>query len=102
MTLLPFRDQTYFRLISTRTGETLFEAKMLRGSLIVWGAHYRPCEFDALLADDGQTVALVGILRDRIGPVVTFREYLDVRASYSVEVGELPADYDPSWSRDNT
>jgi len=32
--LLPYRDQTYFRRISTRTGETLFEAKTLRGSLI--------------------------------------------------------------------
>jgi len=29
--LLQYRDHTYFRLISTRTGETLFEAKMLRG-----------------------------------------------------------------------
>lgn len=102
MMLLPYRDHTYFRLISARTGETMFEAKMLRGFMIVWGSHYRPAEFDALLADDGQTVALVGTLRDRIGPVVTFGECHDVRASYTVEVGELPPDYDPSWSRDNT
>src|SRR5512135_3227323 len=32
--LLPFRDHTYFRLISTRTDETMFEAKLLRGSLL--------------------------------------------------------------------
>jgi hypothetical protein len=100
--LLPYRDHTYFRLTSTRTGETLFEAKMLCDSIIVWGAHYRPCEFNALLADDGQTVALVGTLRDRIGPVVVFGECVDVSASYSVEVGDVPADYDPSWSKDNT
>jgi hypothetical protein len=102
MTLLPYRDHTYFLLLSTRTGETLLEAKMLCGSIIVWGSHYRPAEFESRLTDDGQTVALVGTLRDRIGPVVTFGEHLDVRASYSVEVGELPADYDPPWSRDST
>jgi hypothetical protein len=102
MPLLPYRDHTYFRLISTRTGETMFEAKMLHGSLIVWGAHWRPSEFDARLAEDGQTVALVGTLRDRIGPVVTFRECIDVRASYSVVVDDLPPDYDPAWNRDNT
>lgn len=32
--------------------------------------------------------------------MVTFREYLDVRAPYSVELGELPADYDPAWQRE--
>jgi hypothetical protein len=100
MTLLPYRDHTYFRLISTRTRETLFEVKMLGGSIIVWGQHYRPSEFGACLADDGQTVALVGTLRDRIGKVVTFREYLDVRAPYSVELGKLPPDYDPAWQRE--
>jgi hypothetical protein len=51
---------------------------------------------------NGRTVALVGTLRDRIGPVVTFGEHTDVRASHSVEVGELPADFDPAWSRDNS
>ena len=100
--LLPYREHTYFQLISTRTDETMFEAKMLCGAIIVWGSHYRPCEFDARLTDDGQTVALVGTLRDRIGPVVTFGEHLDVQTPYTVEVGELPPDYDPSWSRDNT
>src|SRR5256885_433169 len=100
MTLLPYRDHTYFRLISTRTGETLFEVKMLGGSIIIWGQHYRPSEFGAFLDCEAQTVALVGTLRDRIGRVVTFREYLDVRAPYSVELGCLPSDYDPAWQRE--
>ena len=40
--------------------------------------------------------------RQMFARVVTFREYLDVRAPYSVELGELAPDYDPSWSRDET
>ena len=55
MTLLPYQDRRYVRFISERTGETLFEIKMLGGSLIVWGSHYRPDEFAALLAIDGST-----------------------------------------------
>jgi hypothetical protein len=78
---LGYRDHTYIRLISTRTGETSFEVKMLGGSIIVWGAHYRPSEFGAYLADDGQTVARVGTLRDRIGPVLTFGDCFDVHAA---------------------
>jgi hypothetical protein len=100
--LLPFREHTYFRLTSTRTGETLFEAKMLAGAIIVWGAHYRPSEFDAHLAEDGRSVALAGALSDRIGLVVTLGDYLDAIASYSVDVGELPPDFDTSWRRDNS
>jgi len=43
-----------------------------------------------------------GTLRDRLGVVVTFGDCLDVWASYGVEVGELPADFDPSWNKDRT
>ncbi len=46
--------------------------------------------------------SLAGVLRDRIGPVVTFGDCLDVRAPYSVELGELAPDYDPSWRKDTT
>ena len=102
MTVLPYRDHTFVRILSTRTGETLFEIKMLGGSMIIWGSHYRPSEFEARLTDDRQTVALAGVLRDRIGPVVAFGDCLDVRAPYSVELGDLPPDYDPSWRKDTT
>ena len=102
MTILPYRDRGYVRFVSDRTGETLFEIKMLDGALIVWGSQYRPSEFDALLAIDGTTVALLGTLRDRVGPVVTFAECINIRAGFRVEVGSIPATYDPSWSRDRT
>jgi hypothetical protein len=102
MIVLPFRDRTYLRFVSSRTAETLFELKMLDRSLLVWGAHYRPSEFDALLSKDGATVALVGTLRDRCGPVVTFSDMMCIRAGYSVEYGELPDNFDPSWRRDET
>lgn len=75
---------------------------MLDGALLVWGAHYRPSEFDALLADDGATVAVLGTLRDRLGPVVAFAECLRVSAGFRVEIGRLAPDFDPSWSRDRT
>jgi hypothetical protein len=102
MLVLPFRDHSLIRFRSLRTGETMFEARMFRGCLIVWGERYRPSEFDATLADDGRTVALTGTLRDSCGAVVTFGETLEIHAGYSVEVGELPSDYDPSWTRDRT
>lgn len=73
-----------------------------RRSAVVWGSHYRPDEFDIHLAADGATVSVWGTLRDRIGPVVTFGESLNVLSGFPLELGSLPADYDPSWSRDNT
>lgn len=39
-------------------------------------------------------------LHDRIGTVVVFGDCLDERAPYSVEMGDLPPDYDPSWRKD--
>jgi hypothetical protein len=35
--VLPFRDHTYLRLVSARTGETLIELKMIGSGVIVWG-----------------------------------------------------------------
>jgi hypothetical protein len=102
LTILPYRDRSYVRFCSERTNETLFEITMIDGSVIVWGAHYRPSEFRAALADDGATVSVAGTLRDRQGPVVTFAEHLNVEAGYRVEFGRLPGDYDPAWSRDRT
>ena len=102
MTILPFRDRTYTRFISGRTRETLFEITMLHGSITVWGKHYRPSEFRASLAADGATVTITGTLSDRVGPVVTFGEYLVVAADFRVESGVLPADFDPGWKRDRT
>lgn len=102
MTILRYRDRSYVRFISDRTGETLFEIKMLDGAIIVWGSHARPSEFAASLAADGATVSVVGTLRDRIGPVVTFAECLTVSSSFRVEAGHLAADFDPSWKRDHT
>jgi hypothetical protein len=102
MTILPYQDHGYIRFISDRTGETLFEIKMLDGSLLIWGTHYRPDEFGARLADDGASIAVVGTLRDRIGPVVTFGDRLSILSGFRVELGSLPADFDPSWSRDCT
>lgn len=102
MTILPYRERGFVRFVSSRTGETLFEMKMLGGAIIVWGRRYRPDEFDALLADDAQTVALLGTLRDSEGPVVKFGHYAVISAPYSVEIGELPADYNPHWTKDRT
>ena len=99
MTFLPYRDHGFIRFTSERTDETIFEIKMLDGSMIIWGAHYRPSEFVAGLNDDGATVVLSGILRDQHGPVVIFGDCLSVSASFRVELGDLPADYDPGWSR---
>ncbi len=100
MTILPYQDETYVRFISDRTGETLFEIKMLDGAMIVWGTHYRPSEFATRLAEDGDTLTVGGTLHDRIGPVVTFGERLTVLYGFRVEVGRLPTNFDPSWSRD--
>ena len=91
--LLLYRDHTYFRLISTRTGETLIELKMLGSGVIVWGAHYRPGECDVRLAEDGCTVAVSGVLRDGQGIVATVGEMLEVAAAFTVEAGELPPEY---------
>lgn len=102
MTVLSYRDRSYVRIISTRTGETLFEIRMLGGAVIIWGAHYRPSDFDARLGDDGCTITLHGELCDRLGAVVTFGEQLDVATGYSVEIGALPEGYDGSWTRDRT
>jgi hypothetical protein len=68
--------------------------------LTVWGQHYRPGESDVRLAEHGATVTVSGVLRDRVGVVATLGEVLDVRARFTVEAGELPADFDPAWSRD--
>ena len=95
---LPYRDNGFIRFTSERTRETLFEIKMTGGSIIVWGAHYRPCEFQAGLTEDGATVGLAGTLRDRLGTVVIFGDHLSVAAGFRVEMGRLPADYVTSWS----
>ena len=68
MSFLPYRDHGFIRFTSERTGETIFEIKMINGAIIVWGAHYRPSEFTACLTEDGATVVVEGILRDRLGP----------------------------------
>lgn len=99
---LPYREHGFIRFTSDRTRETLFEIKMTGGSIIVWGAHYRPYEFQACLTEDGATVGLAGTLRDRLGTVVIFGDHLTVAAGFRVEIGRLPADYDPSWSRDRS
>lgn len=75
---------------------------MLDGAMIVWGTHYRPSEFAARLAKAASSVSIGGTLRDRIGPVVTFGECLAVLCGFRVEVGRLPANFDPSWTRDRT
>jgi hypothetical protein len=49
VTFLAYRDHGFIRFTSERTGETIFEIKMVCGSIIVWGAHYRPSEFTAAL-----------------------------------------------------
>ena len=102
MTTLPYQDRTYVRFISERTGETLFEIKMLDGAIIVWGSHARPSEFAASLAADGVTVSMMGTLRDRIGPVIIFGEQFSIVADFRVESGCLPMDFDVAWSRDRT
>ena len=102
MATLPYRDRSYLRFVSERTRETLFEIKMLDGSIIVWGACYRPSEFRAALSEDRRTVIVTGTLRDRSGPVVTFGDCLSISAGFRVEFGELPADYDVAWSRDRS
>ena len=102
MTTLPYRDYGYIRFISDRTGEALFEIKMIHGHAIVWGSHDRPSEFDLSVADDRRTMSIEGTLRDRLGLVVTFGACLDIQSGFRVELGSLREDYDPSWSRDNT
>ena len=37
-----------------------------------------------------------------IAPVVTFGDCLRIEADFCIESGLLPADYDPSWSRDRS
>jgi hypothetical protein len=98
VTTLPYKDRGYIRFISERTGETLFEIKMLNGSILIWGAHYRPSEFKASLIDDGANVSVTGALCDRVGPVVTFGERLDISSGFRVELGHLPEGFDPAWS----
>src|SRR5436309_3196944 len=90
MLILPYRDRSYLRFVSARTGETIFELKMIDGALLVWGSRYRPNEFDARL--DGEAISLDGTLRDSDGVVVTFSDQMMVFADYSVEVGELSPD----------
>jgi hypothetical protein len=46
--VLRFCDHMYVRIISTRTGETLIELKMIGGGVIVWRRHYQPSESDDL------------------------------------------------------
>jgi hypothetical protein len=55
VTFLAYPDHGFIRFTSERTGETIFEIKMIGGSIIVWGAHYRPSEFTACLTEDGAT-----------------------------------------------
>ena len=102
MLSLPYRDHSYLRLVSTRTGETLIEVKMIDGAVIVWGQHYRPSEFDARLSADGDAVTLEGTLCDRCGTVVTFGERTTIRASYRIDVGTLPPDFAAGWRRDES
>lgn len=96
MILLPYRDHTYFRLISTRTGEALFEVKMLFGSIIVWGGHYRPCE----LAHVSATMARLspGWARSASvsDPSLTFGDCLDAHAACPRFGCRLV--YDPRWN----
>ena len=66
VTTLPYKELGYIRFISERTSETLFEIKMFRASMLIWGAHYRPSEFKASLAEDGASVRIEGMLCDRI------------------------------------
>ena len=101
MIFLPYRDHGFIRFVSERTRETLFEIKMIGGSIIIWGAHYRPSEFKAGVTEDGATVAVAGTLCDRLGPVVIFGDCLSVGAGFRVEMGRLPADYLPAWSPSN-
>jgi hypothetical protein len=51
VTFLAYRDRGFIRFTSERTGETIFEIKMFDGAILVWGAHYRPSEFTALLTE---------------------------------------------------
>jgi hypothetical protein len=39
VTILPYHDRGYIGFTSDRTGEALFEIKMLDGAMIVWGSH---------------------------------------------------------------
>jgi hypothetical protein len=39
VTILPYKDRGYVRFICDRTGETLFEIKMLDGAIVIWGSH---------------------------------------------------------------
>jgi hypothetical protein len=71
---------------------------MIDGAILVWGAQYRPCEFNACLTEDGATVVVEGLLRDRLGGVVMFGDHLSVSSSFRVELGQLPEDFDPAWS----
>jgi hypothetical protein len=102
VTTLPYHDHGYIRFMSERSGETLSEIKMIDGAMIIWGAHYRPSEFKVSLIDGGANVSVTGTLCDRVGPVVTFSDSLDIVSGFRVELGRLPADFDPSWSRDRS
>jgi hypothetical protein len=102
LTTLRYKDHGFIRFVSERTGETLFEIKMFKASILIWGAHYRPSEFQALLAEDGASMRIEGMLCDRVGPVVTFADSIEIASSFRVEVGDLPAEFDGTWSPHRT
>ncbi len=53
-------------------------------------------------SDGGASVSVVGTLGDRLGPVVTFTDRLNIVSSFRVKLGQLAADYDPAWNQDRT
>ena len=71
---------------------------MIRGSAAIWGLHCRPYTSP----ETETTVSVEGMLRDRVGPVVTFGDRLDILSGFRIELGSLADDHDPPWSLDNT
>jgi hypothetical protein len=65
----------------------MFEITMLDGSIIVWGASYRPDALSVSLSADAQSVNIVGRLSDRNGPVVSFDLGMQIDASFEVDTG---------------
>ncbi|MEX2224925.1 MAG: hypothetical protein WEB52_00595 [Dehalococcoidia bacterium] len=67
----------------------MFEITTLDGSMIVWGAHYRPDEFCAPLADDGATVAVLGRCSTASGLSLDVYDGLRTDAGFPRRVGKL-------------
>ncbi len=88
---------TYVRFDSLRTGETLLEAKLLAGALIVYG-NARRNRYNVGL--DGDVVKIDGTLWDRRGPAVSFGDdALRFHTKVIIDCGVLPDDYDGAWVR---